>query len=605
MRIIGALLVSTVLVSSASAQALYKIELDHRIDQAELIVEGRVVDQRSFWNDSQTLILTESTIEPYRLFKGKLAGDVVQLVTLGGTVGLQATVVHPALSVTPGDVGVLFMIRDVTNSQRAWKPYASVQGFIRYNENTGTAVDPFDIYLSIQSEVYGRIESRLGQPATVLSEYTPSETERATANKLAPVISSVSPGTTTAGTGSEITITGSGFESYDNGTNSAVFFSNANDGGGGSLPLVGAGKEYINSWTETEIKVKVPTLAGTGKITVQSASQQTGVSAQDLIVDFNRIEVRSQGGTPYPPDLLDKNKAGGYSLAMSTNTSNSGVNFATSAGLAPFESALARWQAATGLNVRNNGGVTASNTVDPRADPDIIMFDNDANPLEPGILGRANIGYSGCLAGDDIIWWMGGVDIVFRRDGTGGINWNFGPGAPAFRSFDFESVAVHELGHVHQLGHIIAPEKVMHFAVTNGEEVRSLDPVSDVAGGRSVLANVGDLSQCGQSPMAPLVGVAAEDEELPNGLRIGDPYPNPFSDQSQILLSIAKEQTVTVTLYDVLGRPIQTVFQGRLMPNRDHRMTIGGSGLTPGVYFVRITGENFSTTRIATRLRDL
>ncbi len=58
MRVIVTLLVSTVLITSAAAQSLYKIELDDRIDRSELIVEGRVTDQRAFWNNSHTLILT-------------------------------------------------------------------------------------------------------------------------------------------------------------------------------------------------------------------------------------------------------------------------------------------------------------------------------------------------------------------------------------------------------------------------------------------------------------------------------------------------------------------------------------------------------------------
>ena len=144
----------------------------------------------------------------------------------------------------------------------------------------------------------------------------------------------------------------------------------------------------------------------------------------------------------------------------------------------------------------------------------------------------------------------------------------------------------------------------MHFAVQTGESVRVLDPVSDIAGGQYILTNVGNLAACGESRMTPLVGVAVENEELPEGLRIGDPYPNPFSEQSQILLSVREEQTVAVELYDVLGRSMQTVFQGRLMPNRDHRIEISGHDLTPGVYFVRITGENFSTTWKVTRVRD-
>ena len=192
--------------------------------------------------------------------------------------------------------------------------------------------------------------------------------------------------------------------------------------------------------------------------------------------------------------------------------------------------------------------------------------------------------------------------MVFRRDGTASVNWNFGPETTPFNLFDFESVAVHELGHAHQLGHIIAPEKVMHFAITNGGEVRSLDPVSDIDGGQQVLTNFGQLGLCGESPMTPLIAVPVEDQELPDGFRLAGAYPNPFADEARLTVTVETEQFVTVVLHDVLGRVVRTVFEGRITPARQEQIAIEGHDLTPGVYLVRITGEGFSTTKPVTRL---
>ena len=46
---------------------------------------------------------------------------------------------------------------------------------------------------------------------------------------------------------------------------------------------------------------------------------------------------------------------------------------------------------------------------------------------------------------------------------------------------------MHELGHAQQLGHLILPNAVMHYAVARGQQTRTLNPNSDVAGGRQVL----------------------------------------------------------------------------------------------------------------------
>ena len=73
MRILATFVACAVLFGTAGAQSpLYKVDLDERIDRSELIVEGRVVDQESFWNRSRTLIYAASTIEVYRVFKGQL-----------------------------------------------------------------------------------------------------------------------------------------------------------------------------------------------------------------------------------------------------------------------------------------------------------------------------------------------------------------------------------------------------------------------------------------------------------------------------------------------------------------------------------------------------
>ncbi len=63
------------------------------------------------------------------------------------------------------------------------------------------------------------------------------------------------------------------------------------------------------------------------------------------------------------------------------------------------------------------------------------------------------------------------LDIEF--DST--YNWNYGPGAPAFSQYDFESVAVHELGHGQQLGHVINSAEIVHYSISNGQTKRALE----------------------------------------------------------------------------------------------------------------------------------
>ncbi len=581
--------------------ALYEVSLDERIEMSSLIVEGQVIEQRSFWNAEKTLIYTANVIDVYRVFKGD-AVDQIELVTPGGRIGFTINRVDPSLKLKPGMTGLFFaegarVIPDdpALKTSSLFQPYASVQGFIRYDEVQGKAADVFRVYPDIASDLYDPISAKAGRAPEVMKSYAPPKPAGpAKSSVLVPSITSFSPAVLSAGTGTMLTINGSGFEAYDGGTTSKVFFPNADDGGATLIP---APASEIVSWTASTITLRVPNGAGTGNFLVQSASGGQGFSGTALTVDFNQINVEFSNSF-LETNLQDKNGTGGYSFMMSTNTSNNGVDFSSGPGVGAFESALLSWRDATGYNVFNNGGNTSSNTVDANTDPDIVMFDNDANPLASGVLGQAFSGFTSC---DGATWAVSGFDVVFRRNDTGGISWNFGPGSTGALFFDFESVAVHELGHTHQLDHIIAPGNVMHFQLTNGADVRTLSADSDIAGGTFVLDHSASLNICGGSitGMKSLIATAIEDETTISDAPalLSEVYPNPFHDRARFDLSLNRPETVVANVYDLLGREVRTLFAGRLAPLEKHAFTIDALGLPAGVYVLRVDGETFHLSR--------
>ncbi|MCO6495617.1 MAG: T9SS type A sorting domain-containing protein, partial [Bacteroidetes bacterium] len=74
------------------------------------------------------------------------------------------------------------------------------------------------------------------------------------------------------------------------------------------------------------------------------------------------------------------------------------------------------------------------------------------------------------------------LDIAFKKT----FSWEYGPDAPTMSEYDFESVALHELGHGHQLGHVINSGNVMHYAISNGVTRRDLQK-NDTACGNYVM----------------------------------------------------------------------------------------------------------------------
>jgi len=63
-----------------------------------------------------------------------------------------------------------------------------------------------------------------------------------------------------------------------------------------------------------------------------------------------------------------------------------------------------------------------------------------------------------------------------------GLSWNFTDNPPAFNEFDFETIALHELGHAHGLGHINESNSTMYFSIENGANKRTLQQ-EEIAGG--------------------------------------------------------------------------------------------------------------------------
>ncbi len=79
--------------------------------------------------------------------------------------------------------------------------------------------------------------------------------------------------------------------------------------------------------------------------------------------------------------------------------------------------------------------------------------------------------------------------------------------------------------------------------------------------------------------------------------------PNPFRQSASIRLQVATAQDVTVAVYDLLGRSVARLFEGAMDADQSRTFSVDGSELAPGLYFVRATGERFTTTRQIVRLR--
>lgn len=84
--------------------------------------------------------------------------------------------------------------------------------------------------------------------------------------------------------------------------------------------------------------------------------------------------------------------------------------------------------------------------------------------------------------------------------------------------------------------------------------------------------------------------------DVPGQYFLSDAYPNPFNPQTNIQFGVPETQDVSVTLHDISGRLVQTLFEGTLDANDIKSARIDGTALASGIYAVRIAGNSFAGT---------
>lgn len=440
--------------SNLNAQCLMvELPLNERAAEATFIIEGKVISKTSFWDEKQSNIYTSNTIEIYKIFQGDIINlNSVEIITPGGQVGMNMQVVNPSLQLNKGDIGVFFMKKNEIELGNARKentlylfPTSAGQSFIKYDFNSGVASGPFKSYKRINEDIYSVIETTTQKSYNNISSFNFKKEAQQYNTSLNKSITGFTPSTITAGTESILTINGSGFGA----TKGSVEFTNANNQSGTDVSIAALDAQ-IKTWTDNQITVEVPDDAGTGVFEVIRSGGMMFTSSTNLTVTYAHLNTNSDFQTgitdAYPTRLVDRNTSGGYTWQYFTDFAN-GTDIAGAADA--FLRALnTHCQSST-----VNWLVGANSAIDgvDRDGVNIVRFDNGTE-LPNGVLGRLSSWYRGCSTVAGVPeWYVEELDAVFDSD----VNWNTGTGVTAAGQYNFEAVALHEIGHAHQLGHTL------------------------------------------------------------------------------------------------------------------------------------------------------
>jgi hypothetical protein len=102
------------------------------------------------------------------------------------------------------------------------------------------------------------------------------------------------------------------------------------------------------------------------------------------------------------------------------------------------------------------------------------------------------------------------------------------------------------------------------------------------------------------------IGINKISNEVPSSFKLEQNYPNPFNPTTKIKFDIATNNPpfnkggqgglITLKIYDILGREIQTLVNEKLNPGT-YEVTFDGSNLASGIYFYQLKSGNFIETK--------
>jgi len=113
--------------------------------------------------------------------------------------------------------------------------------------------------------------------------------------------------------------------------------------------------------------------------------------------------------------------------------------------------------------------------------------------------------------------------------------------------------------------------------------------------------------------LADIIGIKNVSTEIPSAYSLSQNYPNPFNPTTKIRFDVGKFPSfggvpegrgglVTLIIFDILGREIQTLVNERLQPGT-YETTFDGSALSSGIYFYKLTSGDFTQTKRLTLIK--
>ena len=169
--LLGLLLTSLFSISAQNK----KPPIEERAINADVIFEGKIIHQESFWDNQRTGIFTESTIEVSKMFKG-ITVNTIKLITQGGAVDDYFQTISHSIDLNVNSEGIFFCKEYNVEriKENKFLMFDGSTGFVEYffDGQEYPAADKYFTYSNLNREVYEPITSVLRKDFTKIKQNT-------------------------------------------------------------------------------------------------------------------------------------------------------------------------------------------------------------------------------------------------------------------------------------------------------------------------------------------------------------------------------------------------------------------------------------------------
>ncbi|RJP67539.1 MAG: T9SS C-terminal target domain-containing protein, partial [Ignavibacteriales bacterium] len=76
--------------------------------------------------------------------------------------------------------------------------------------------------------------------------------------------------------------------------------------------------------------------------------------------------------------------------------------------------------------------------------------------------------------------------------------------------------------------------------------------------------------------------------QVKNGFLLNQNYPNPFNPLTQVQFVVSKNTIATLTIFNVIGAKVSTLFNGNATAGQVYNITFNGYNLASGIYYYKL-----------------